>query len=269
LLTPATVAEPDRFLTEPSILVAAKNVGYRTYWLSNQGRVGNFDSMISLIAHDADTTIFTNTEFYGSVFDGALLHPLEVALREPYPHKFIVLHLLGSHQSYRNRYPPEANFFRPENYNQISPNEEQATIQSEYDNSVRYTDEVLEGALVQLEKQPGSVLLFVSDHGERLYEPGEDYCGHAFPQPSRVEFDVPYFVWCNGNCPQRWQRANNKYHALAFITEGLFHTLANLLGLEMASYRPTHDILNPKYQPVSKPQIIDVNRGTHTYVSLP
>ena len=269
MLTPATVQQPDLFLTEPSIIAAAKNAGYHTYWLSNQGRVGNFDSMISLIAHDADTTVYTNTEFYGSIFDSALLHPLEVALRDPYPHKFIVLHLLGSHQSYRNRYPPEKNFFHPDSYRQNAFNEEQATIESEYDNSARYTDEVLEGFLLQLEKLPNSIMLFVSDHAERLYEPGEDYCGHAFPDPMQIEFDVPYFLWCNGACPQRWQGAYTKYHATAFSTENLYHTLANLLGLQMTSYRPEDDILNRKFKPVALPQIIDVNRGLHTYVSLP
>lgn len=269
MLTPATVQEPDRFLTEPSILAAAKKAGYRTYWLSNQGRVGTFDSLISLIAHDAETTVFTNTEFYGSIYDEALLHPLQVILKEPFPHKFIVLHTLGSHQSYRNRYPPEKTFFRAEDYSAETSEEEQATILSEYDNSIRYTDEVLEQILLELEKQPNSILLFVSDHGERLYENGVGTCGHGFPEPTRSEFDIPYFLWCNGECPRRWRRAHARHRGIAFNTENLFHTAAHLLGLKMVEYRPKDDILNPKYLPVRQPQIIDVNRGLHTYVSLP
>jgi heptose-I-phosphate ethanolaminephosphotransferase len=269
MLTPATVEQPDLFLTEPSILVAAKQAGYHTYWLSNQGRVGHFDSMISLIANDADTKIFTNTEFYGSVYDAELLHPLEVALRDPHPHKFIIMHTLGSHQSYRNRYPPEKNYFRPEAYAGESPDEEQATVQSEYDNSVRYTDFFLEEILRKLEKQTGSLMLFASDHGERIYDNDTGTCGHAFPDPIRIEFDVPFFLWCSGSCPRRWQRAQAKYHALPFNTENLFHTAADLLGLNMTEYRAQDDILNPKYRPVRQPQIIDVNRGVHTYVSLP
>jgi heptose-I-phosphate ethanolaminephosphotransferase len=269
MLTPATVEQPDLFLTEPSILVAANQAGYRTFWLSNQGRVGHFDSLISLIAHDAETTVFTNTEFYGSVYDEVLLHPLQVLLSGPHPHKFIVIHTLGSHQSYRNRYPPEKSFFRAEDYAGKSPSEEVATIQSEYDNSIRYTDELLENILQELEKQPGSILLFVSDHGERLYDNGAGTWGHAFPDPMKSEFDVPYFLWCNGECPRSWQRAHARRHALPFSTEHLFHTAINLLGLNMAGYRAQDDILSPKYQPVRQPQIIDVNRGRHNYVSLP
>jgi len=269
VLTPATVHDPDLFLTEPSILSAANKAGYHTYWLSNQGRVGNFDSLISLIAHDAQTTVFTNTEFYGTVYDEMLLHPLEVALSEPYPHKLIVLHLLGSHQSYRNRYPPEKTHFHPEDYADESSTEEQATTLSEYDNSIHYTDEVLEKVLQKLEKQPDSLLLFVSDHGERLYENGVGTCGHGFPEPTQSEFKVPYFLWCNGDCPRRWKRTFARNHDIPFSTENVFHTAANLLGLEMAAYRPQDDILSTKYLPVRQPEIIDVNRGIHPYFSLP
>ncbi len=269
MLTPATVQEPDRFLTEPSILTAAKRAGYHTYWLSNQGRAGHFDTLISLIAHDAEKTIFTNTEFYGTVYDEALLRPLRDVLAEDPPHKFIVLHTLGSHQSYRNRYPPEKTFFHAKDYAEESLTEEQATAQSEYDNSVRYTDELLEQILKKLEKVPNSVLLFTSDHGERLFENGNGTCGHGFPEPTRSEFNIPYFLWCNGDCPRRWKRAHARHRALAFSTENIFHTAANLLGLEMAEYQESLDILSPKYLPVAKPQIIDVNRGIHTYVSLP
>ena len=269
MLTPATVLEPDRFLTEPSILAAAVKAGYRVYWLSNQGRVGAFDSLISLIAHDAQTTVFTNTEFYGTVYDEALLHPLQVALKDPAPHKLIVMHMLGSHQSYRNRYPAEKAYFQAKDYIDQCSSEEQATTLSEYDNSVRYTDEVLGGILRELDKQPNSVLLFVSDHGERLYENGGTMCGHGFPEPSRIEFDVPYFLWCQSACPRSWKRSHAKNRSIPFSTENLFHTAANLLGIEMESYRAQDDILSPKYLPVRKPQIIDVNRGVHGYFSLP
>lgn len=269
MLTPATVRQPDLFLTKPSILAAAKKAGYHTYWLSNQGRVGPFDSLISLIANDADTLIYTNTEFYGSVLDEALLHPLEVILREPDLHKFIVIHTLGSHQNYRNRYPSHQAYFDSEDYAGEEAGGEEAVVQSEYDNSVRYSDGFLEQILGRLEKQSGSVLLFVSDHGERLYENGIATCGHGFPDPTRTEFDVPYFLWCNGACPKRWQRAAARYHDLPFNTENLFHTLADVLGLEMVEYSPKKDILNPKYRPEGMPQIIDVNRGVHTYSSLP
>lgn len=269
VLTPATVEAPDRFLTEPSILAAAKQAGYRVYWLSNQGRVGNFDSLISLIAHDADTTIFTNTEFYGTVYDEDLLHPLQTALNEPYPHKLIVMHLLGSHQSYKNRYPPERGHFQAKEYASESLAEEQSTALSEYDNSVRYTDEILEATLKQLEKYPNSVLLFVSDHGERLYGNGSGDCGHGFPEPKRIEFDIPYFLWCNGDCPRRLKRAHSRNRTLVFSSENLFHSLANLLGLKMEQYQAQFDILSPKYLPVRQPKIIDVNRGVHSYFSLP
>ncbi|HEX5034851.1 MAG TPA: sulfatase-like hydrolase/transferase, partial [bacterium] len=210
-----------------------------------------------------------NTEFYGTVYDEALLHPLGVILKEDHPHKFIVLHMLGSHQNYRNRYPPENTRFGPESYLDACSTKEEAQMLAEYDNSVRYTDEVLEEAIKLLEKQPDSILLFVGDHGERLYDKEGSACGHGFPEPRQLEFDVPYFIWCNGSCPKAWKRSQSRNRDVVFSTENLFHTAANLLGLEMKAYRAQDDILNPRYLPVRKPLIIDVNRQVRPYFSLP
>ena len=57
--------------------------------------------------------------------------------------------------------------------------------------------------------------------------------------------------------------------SVAFSTENLFHTAVNLLGLEMDVYRAQDDVLNPRYLPVRKPLIIDVNRQVRPYFSLP
>lgn len=268
MLSEATVADPDRFLLRPSILSAAKEAGYRTYWLSNQGRVGQFDSKISLIARDADTTVYTNTEFYGSINDEQLLRPLEVALRDPHPHKLIVVHLQGSHQSYENRYPARSAVFKGTDYAQGRFTDKQKDVIAQYDNSIRYTDTVLEGIIAQLEQQPGSRMLFVSDHGERFYENGVDTAGHGYSKPTRGEFDVPFFLWCNGGCDPALRRAADRHRALAFSTQNLFHSCANLLGVRFDDYRASDDIFSLEYR-TRTPQVIATERKVLDYASLP
>lgn len=268
MLSQATVSDQDRYLLQPSILSAAKEAGYHTYWLSNQGRVGQFDSKISLVARDADTTVYTNTEFYGSINDEKLLRPVEVALRDPHPYKLIIVHLQGSHQSYENRYPAQTAVFSGAEYTHGKLTEKQNNVIAQYDNSIRYTDSVLENILTQLDKQPNSMLLFVSDHGERFYENGVDTAGHGYSKPTKSEFDVPYFLWCNGACESGWSQAAERHRDLAFSTQNLFHTTANLLGLRFADYRAGDDILSLDYRSQA-PQVIATERKVLDYAALP
>jgi len=268
MLTQATVDDPDKFLSQPSILSAAKEAGYHTYWLSNQGRVGQFDSKISLVAHDADTTVYTNTEFYGSITDDKLLHPLEIALQDPHPYKLIVLHLQGSHQSYENRYPAAAALFSANQYPRSKLTAKQNAVLAQYDNSVRYTDTVLGNVLTQLEKQPNSMLVFVSDHGERFYENGIDTAGHGYSKPTKREYEVPYLIWCNGGCAPQWREAAEQHRDLAFSTQNLFYTCANLLGLQLNDYRAADDVLSLQYRPQA-PQVIATERKVLDYAALP
>jgi heptose-I-phosphate ethanolaminephosphotransferase len=272
MLTTATVLDPNKFLQQPSIITAAKEAGYHTYWLSNQGRVGTFESKISLVAHDADTLVYTNTEFYGSVLDQQLLHPLEVALRDTYPHKLIVIHLQGSHQDYANRYPSQFDFFKADQYQHSSDNPalsaQENTVMAEYDNSIRYTDSILANMFAQLDKQSGSILLYASDHGERFYENGVMSAGHGYSLPTKTEFQVPFFIWCKDGCRPEWKDAATQHRNLAFSMENIFHTSANMLGLQMLDYNPDVDILSQRYKTYA-PKVIATERNVLDYATLP
>lgn len=272
MLTTATVLDPNKFLQQPSIISAAKEAGYHTYWLSNQGRVGTFESKISLVAHDADTLVYTNTEFYGSVLDQQLLHPLEIALRDKHPLKLIVIHLQGSHQDYEKRYPSQFDFFKTDQYQRSSDtpalSEQENRVMAEYDNSIRYTDSLLGNMLAQLDNYPGSILLFASDHGERFYENGVMSAGHGYSLPTKTEFQVPFFIWCKDGCRTEWKDAAVQHRDLAFSMENIFHTGANILGLHMQDYNAEADILSQRYKPYA-PKVIATERNVLDYATLP
>lgn len=272
MLTTATVLDPNKFLQQPSILTAAKEAGYHTYWLSNQGRVGTFESKISLVAHDARTLVYTNTEFYGSVLDQQLLNPLQVALRDTHPFKLIVMHLQGSHQDYQNRYPSQFDFFKSDEYQRSSDNpvlsEQENKVMAEYDNSIRYTDSVLEKIFAQLSNEPGSVLLFASDHGERFYENGVMSAGHGYSLPTKTEFQVPFFIWCRDGCESEWKDSAVQHQDTVFSMENIFHTGTNILGLQLRDYDAEADILSPRYKPYA-PKVIATERNVLDYATLP
>ena len=78
----------------------AKSAGIRTYWLSNQGMVGKFDTPVSAICRKADKAIFLNKGDYSekNISDFALLKPFKQILDQKTDQsRLIILHTLGSH----------------------------------------------------------------------------------------------------------------------------------------------------------------------------
>ena len=148
---------------ERSIVAAFREAGFGTWWISNQQTAGIHDLQIASYAREAEHVVWANvTEFQSrGVDDSALIAPVRQALADPHEHKFIVVHLMGSHFKYEERYPPEASYFH-------GTQGEQAQIDT-YDNSIRFTDFVLDALMTQLEASGvPSVLVYASDHGQLI-----------------------------------------------------------------------------------------------------
>ncbi len=122
--------------------------------------------------------------------------------------QFIIFHQRGSHSPYETRYPAENAFFKDQNFK----DEKEKQIQF-YDNSVRYTDEVIFRLLQQIKesnvrafersnnKSNGTSesvipieVIMTSDHGEALGENG--FWGHVILEP--VVAEVP-FIYLSDN----------------------------------------------------------------------
>ena len=98
---------------ERSIVSAFREAGFGTWWISNQQTAGIHDLQIASYASEAEHVVWANvTEFQSrGVDDSALLEPVRVALADPRAQKFIVVHLMGSHFKYPERYPESAAYF--------------------------------------------------------------------------------------------------------------------------------------------------------------
>ncbi|WP_239505923.1 sulfatase-like hydrolase/transferase, partial [Proteus mirabilis] len=87
--------EPDYSL---NFIDLAKSAGIKTYWLSNQGFLGDSDTPISAIASKSDSKFFTKSGGYNSnnTSDFALIKKVEDVVKEhDDEHKLIVIHLYG------------------------------------------------------------------------------------------------------------------------------------------------------------------------------
>ncbi len=206
----------------PSFLTAFKQAGFKVSWLSNQARYGEFDSLISAYASEADNLKFLNNHSYSmnyqDSFDELLLPHFEAALADPAPRKLIVLHLYGSHPDFDKRYPKAMGKFA-----------------DHYDNSIYYTDALLGRILDITRQQPGlSALMYISDHGLNLGD-CPNVIGHIDFTPS---FQVPFLVWTNA----AWRQAfPGKQAALMAVRDlpvhagDLFDTLTDMAGIRFAT----------------------------------
>ncbi|ENH7994560.1 phosphoethanolamine transferase, partial [Escherichia coli] len=82
-----------------NVVALAAKAGYSTWWISNQGKLGEHDTRISVIASDAEHTVFLKKGSFASrkTDDMLLLQETERALADKSSPKVIFLHMMGSH----------------------------------------------------------------------------------------------------------------------------------------------------------------------------
>ena len=108
------------------------------------------------------------------------------------------------------RYPPEFEKYKPasrgDDYNFSSPGIRERLLNS-YDNSVLYTDYVLDKIIRTIDSQEREAsVTFFSDHGENLLDDENNRFGHGGVIPTLFVTDVPIFIWTSKEFQQRISR---------------------------------------------------------------
>ena len=189
---------------EPSVAKAFEQAGYSTYWWSNQAITGIYDTSTAIYARHSQQTLWLNpvsTDISNpgkSTYDAVLLPPLDRLLKEV-GKKFIVMHTMGSHFDYGDRYPPEFNYFNSSvRFNGINAygSGNKVDFQNAYDNSIRYTDWLLHQIFERLRHMSESAIVFyISDHGEDIWD--ESCFQVKIDRRSAASFHVPALIWFN------------------------------------------------------------------------
>ena len=248
----ATQSLKDGF-AEKSFLTAYKEAGFKTYWLSNQISFGKFDTPVSVFAREADVIQFLNLGGFSnrSNVDEVLLEPLKNAVADPAPKKLIVLHTLGSHWNYSQRYPQSFDRWQPSLFGVDKPAYTNRAIKPQlnnsYDNSILYTDWFLDHVIGELKQtRQRSTMMYVADHGQTLYD---NSCSLAFHgHNTQFEFHVPAMLWYSdqyearypdkvGQLRRHWDRR--------LATENVFHTLLDLADIRYPGERLDWSIVSP------------------------
>lgn len=254
LITRATPQDRSPQNKEKTILDAFKEAGYYTAWFANQNSEYPFINRLR-----KNVNLFKANQFDVNIrgyYDEEVIPKFETVLKKKEKKKFIVIHSLGSHFRYTNRYPKEFEKFSPVmaefGYNDYNLKNKKEIVNS-YDNSIYYTDFFLSQIIESLKQtNKKAVLLYVSDHGENLYD-DDKTIGHGTSKPTKYEYHIPYFIWYS---KQYEERNNQKTEQLKKHLDSpssstvTFHTLLNLANISFADSNESQNqsLASEKYQ---------------------
>lgn len=208
----------------------ANHIGYDTYFISNQAPApGN---MSLALVSGASKKSMTTTHPGGD--DMKVMDYLKELPKDGSP--FIVIHLEGSHDRYRDRVPPHFEGVRVEG---------QPEKVNDYDSSIKYTDEVLKN-IYQYAKDNMNLqaMVYFGDHGEDMVR---------FHGDGNFTWDMirsPAFVYLSKN-----YAANHPVVAgglrkntdAVFTNDLVFDMVCGILGAENNAYNAEYDVTSAKY----------------------
>ncbi len=247
-------------LSYPGVIDVFKAAGYRTWWLSNQERVGMFSNISGVLAERADEVRFVGADNSEDAlalrYDDALLPDFAAAMDAGDARRLVFMHLMGSHTHYDARYPGDfARFGAADEMRLGLPwlDGRTGAIRAAYDNSILYTDHLLAGIVGRLAREPRpAVMVYFSDHGENVYDEGP-YTGRG-----RAYVRVPFVVYANA--AYRRSRPDMAGRLAAAVgrplsTANVVYMLMTLTGTRYAMYDGADDPLSDDFTP--RPRMVD------------
>lgn len=211
-----------------SIIDIAEQSGYKTYWLSTQGRSSVSDAGVTLIAQRAQTLRWLNG------YDSALLPELKKI--NPNVNNFVILHIQGSHFRYKYRYPED--FSDASSIPKENP-------QFYYDTSLLYSDALLKEIYTYAKNNLNLVaMMYCSDHGEDM-----QYTHMASPfRFSMVR--IPLWVYLSPKYqqtfPEVWKGLRKNKHKI-FTNDVMFDTISGILHAHSNYYDVRYDLSSDQY----------------------
>ena len=232
---------------EENLLDVLQRAGLAVLWIDNQS---GCKGVCERVPHTSTTALKEPAYCAGGeCMDAIMLSRLDAEITQlPAERRakgvVVVLHQMGSHgPAYFKRSPPAQKVFQPECSSNTLQDCQQQTIVNAYDNSIVYTDFVLNESIKWLQSHAETArgaLLYVSDHGESLGE--NNLYLHGLPYAVAPEYQkhVPWITWqspdfgISSTCLQA-----HKNQALSH--DNLFHSVLGLMQVSTDLYQKRLD----------------------------
>ena len=215
----------------PSIIELANLSGFDTIWLSNQVEFGLWGSPVSAITMATKNRTFTSKDDGAERLDEALF-PLIDNLKVNNK-TLLVIHLMGNHGSYAQRYPKKFQKFGDKKSEQ------------HYENSMLYNDFVINEIYKRVKNIPNfKAMVYMADHADVMG------LGHDSKRFVYQMSQIPLFIYFS----DEYIGANSqifdtlKSHKDDFWTNDLlFNLMSSLMGIKSSLDEPKNDIANKAY----------------------
>ena len=241
--------QPGEWYDYQNLFDVLRAAGYHTAWLSNQESSGFYGSIGRVYAGRCDVGKFTmmtsHTIDLTERYDDELLPLLDQAMTGMEQRNFLMLHLMGTHEDFKRRYPADYNVYQSED--EPASTAEGRQLQAEYDNAIRYNDHIVDEIIRRFE-QENAIVIYISDHGEEVHDV-RAICGHG-DETSNWQREIPMLVWTSARFRAAYPELQARLAGSVdrpYMTDDMIHTLLDLMQISTPEYNPAKSILNPAF----------------------
>lgn len=235
-----------------------KKAGYNVFFITNQFISKSTDKYNILAGtlfnhYRLSELQFTSRNDHEHQYDLELLGDIpsmDLLISKP---TLLLVHLLGQHVPYSERYPKDFEHFKPEQVHTKYGGPKERKIAADYMNATYYNDFVVD-SLFSMFNKLDMVALYFSDHGEELFDWRNKYMRtdeeKILPEIARYQYEVPFMFYMTDtfkdkhkDIAEEIKSSSTKPFTLTDLPNLLFH----LGGIRIKDYHEDKDLLSPHY----------------------
>jgi arylsulfatase len=214
----------------------ANNSGYKTYWYSNQSKLGFWNNVIAKYANLFNAAYFCqdlHKNKQQNTYDEELFNLLEKYAIPETQNNLIVFHLMGSHPAFESRVPKAYHQFKYSDY--IDRDSISRPLLAGYDNTLLYNDFIV-NRIIEYFQDKETLIIYLSDHGLDVCQSDASYAGHAKNNYESIKcaVEIPFWMYVS---PSLKSRANTLVERIKsstekpFMTDDLIYVIMDLMGV--------------------------------------
>lgn len=209
VMTFATPRDVSPFTENMGVVDMAKHAGYQTGWFSRQNMNGIHDTLIKIVAQQADKTVY-----FDEGRDEVLVPPVVAGFNDR--KQLFVMHIWGGHMWYEDRHDDI-------DYQRASRSSEEFR---HYDAAIGHIDRMLEQLTGHGDNH--TLFIYIPDHGEIVN------LGHGTADMAVAQFEIPFYAWSsNPAYIARFRKTVSRYAingGKLFNTSAFPFVMAEIMG---------------------------------------
>lgn len=254
MLSLHSIDQPNLWTSSPMLMHLMKLAHYRVSFITNQFASQDHSIWIStggfFLNNPRLTNVFMDYQtIHRYKYDESLLTELDKAIKQD-TYNFNIFHVRGQHVSFEKGYPQGRAHFTVADYaDRTELSLEQKQEVAHYDNCTLYQDSIC-GQLFDKYRDKDMVIVFVSDHGENVYDDGYTLgrVHNDFSRPMiESQYEVPMWIWYSPKYAQLHPEMVEKIHNAAhrpFQIDDISHLIIELAGVKCKYFDPSRSLIN-------------------------